>query len=130
MSFYKVPASWTTTSDAKLFTIKLGITQATSMDIEHIILITNILGYAKKVVNSSVYSEQAHFLAVCSTLRLFFSCSLNHRIKLWNCPSNTKCVIATTHQNGTCDMLTSAKLLVRYLVVRITRELDKEPSLY
>ena len=39
-------------------------------------------------------------------------------------------VVATTHQNGTCDMLTSAKLLVGYLVVGITRELDKEPSLH
>jgi len=28
-------------------------------------------------------------------------------------------VVATTHQNGTCDMLTSAKLLVGYLVVGI-----------
>ena len=90
MSFYKAPAGWTTTSDAKLFTIRLGITQATSIDIQHIILITNILDYAKKAVSPSVYSEQAHSLAVCSTLRLFFSCSLNHRIKLWNCPSNTK----------------------------------------
>ena len=39
-------------------------------------------------------------------------------------------VIATTCWNGTCDMLTSAKLLVGYLVVGITRELDKEPSLH
>ena len=39
-------------------------------------------------------------------------------------------VVATTRQNGTCDMLTSAKLSVGYLVVRITRELDKELSLH
>ena len=39
-------------------------------------------------------------------------------------------VVATTHQNGTCDMLTSAKLSVGYLVVGITRELDKKPSLH
>jgi len=39
-------------------------------------------------------------------------------------------VVATTRQNGTCDMLTSAKLSVGYLVVGITRELDKESSLY
>jgi len=39
-------------------------------------------------------------------------------------------VVATTRQNGTCDMLTSAKLSVGYLVVGITRELNKEPSLY
>ena len=39
-------------------------------------------------------------------------------------------VIATTCWNGTCDMLTSAKLTEGYLVVGITRELNKEPSLY
>jgi len=39
-------------------------------------------------------------------------------------------VVATTHWNGTCSLLTSAKLLVGYLVVGITRELDKEPLLH
>ena len=39
-------------------------------------------------------------------------------------------VVATTRRNGTCDMLTSAKLSVGYLVVGITRELNKEPSLH
>jgi len=39
-------------------------------------------------------------------------------------------VVATTHRNGTHSLLTSAKLLVGYLVVGITRELNKEPSLH
>jgi len=39
-------------------------------------------------------------------------------------------VVATTRRNGTRSMLTSAKLSVGYLVVGITRELDKKPSLY
>jgi len=39
-------------------------------------------------------------------------------------------VVATTCQNSTCSLLTSAKLSVGYLVVGITRELNKEPSLY
>jgi len=39
-------------------------------------------------------------------------------------------VVATTCQNGTHSLLTSAKLSVDYLVVGITRELNKEPSLY
>ena len=39
-------------------------------------------------------------------------------------------VVATTHWNGTCSMLTLAKLLVGYPVVGIIRELNKEPSLY
>ena len=39
-------------------------------------------------------------------------------------------IVATTRQNGTCSLLTSAKLSVGYLVVGITRELNKEPSLH
>ena len=39
-------------------------------------------------------------------------------------------VVATTRQNDTCSMLTSAKLTEGYLVVEITKELDKEPSLH
>jgi len=39
-------------------------------------------------------------------------------------------VVATTCQNGTCSMLTSAKLTEGYLVVGIIRELDKEPLLH
>jgi len=39
-------------------------------------------------------------------------------------------VVATTCRNGTCNMLTLAKLSVGYLVVGITRELDKEPLLH
>ena len=39
-------------------------------------------------------------------------------------------VVATTFQNSTCSMLTSAKLSISYLVVEITRELDKEPLLH
>ena len=39
-------------------------------------------------------------------------------------------VVATTCWNSTYSMLTSAKLSVGYLVVGITRELNKEPLLH
>ena len=39
-------------------------------------------------------------------------------------------VVAITHWNGTHSLLTSAKLSVGYLVVGITRELNKEPLLH
>jgi len=39
-------------------------------------------------------------------------------------------IVATTRQNGTHSLLTSAKLLTDYLIVGITRELNKEPLLY
>ena len=48
----------------------------------------------------------------------------------WKHYFNKECVVATTCRNGTRSMLTSAKLSVGYLVVGITRELNKEPSLY
>ena len=41
-----------------------------------------------------------------------------------------QCVVTTTHQNSTCSLLTPAKLSIGYLVVGITRELDKEPLLH
>ena len=44
--------------------------------------------------------------------------------------SNKNIVVTTTCRNGTCSLLTSAKLSVGYLVVGITRELDKEPLLH
>jgi len=39
-------------------------------------------------------------------------------------------VVATTRRNGTHSLLTSAKLSVGYLVVGITRELNKKPLLH
>jgi len=47
----------------------------------------------------------------------------------WNLEMESS-VVATTHQNGTRSLLTSAKLSIGYLVVEITRELNKESSLY
>ena len=47
--------------------------------------------------------------------------------KCWNWLDD---VVATTRRNGTCSLLTSAKLLTGYLVVGITRELNKESLLY
>ena len=43
----KAPAGRTTAPDAELFAIRLGIAKATSMAIEHIILITDSLGSAR-----------------------------------------------------------------------------------
>ena len=80
------------------------------MDIKHIVLIINILSCAKKIVDLFIYSEQAHSLAVCSTLRSFFFCSLNHRIKLWNCPSNTKWSLYQLVHNN----LTNIRVVTRF----------------
>ena len=88
MLFLKAPASQTTVSNAQLFVIQLGIAKATSINIEYIILITNSLDFARKIVDLSIYSKQAYSLAICSILIFFFSYSLNYKIE--NCSSNTE----------------------------------------
>ena len=60
------------------------------MNIEYIILITNSLGFARKAVDFSVHSVQAHSLAICFVLRLFFCSSLGYKIEFWDCPSTAK----------------------------------------
>ena len=64
VSFFKALASRITVSDAKLYTIRLEVYKGTSMDIKCIILITDFLGSAKKVVDLSVHSWKAHSLSV------------------------------------------------------------------
>ena len=72
MLSFKALAGKIITSDAKLFAIKLKVSKATNIDIEHIILMTDSLSSARKIVDLIVYSEQAYSLAVCSALRLYF----------------------------------------------------------
>ena len=82
--------------------------------------------------------------SIFRTLRLGLEV-INHISHIWWCGHNidyrtwkkviedsrtSDIVVATTCQNGTCDMLTSAKLSVGYLVVGIIRELDKELLLH
>ena len=90
VTFSKALAGRTTASDAELFAIRLGVSKATSIDIEHIILITDSLGSARRSVDPSVHSGQAHSLAVCSAFRSFFCSSSSYRIEVWDCPSNTE----------------------------------------
>ena len=61
------------------------------------------------------------------------NCSIKNtfsRLLISACNILVSGVVATTHWNGTCDILTSAKLSVGYLVVGITKELDKKPLLH
>ena len=85
MLSFKAPASWTTASNTELFVIRMNVSKATSMNIKCIILITDSLGSARKTTDSLVYSGQAHSLAVCSVLRLFFCSSLGYKIEFWDC---------------------------------------------
>jgi len=57
MSSFKTLTGRITVFDAELFAIKLEVSKATSMNIEHIILITDFLGSVRKIVDPSVYTE-------------------------------------------------------------------------
>ena len=78
--FSKALASKTTASDAELFVIRLRVSKATSMNIEHIILITDSLSSDRRLVDPSEYSRQVYFLTICSALKLFFSSVLTVEI--------------------------------------------------
>ena len=68
------------------------------------------------------------FLSIIFNLGLKFS--VISYVTVTNCHMMLHVVVAITCRNSTCDMLTSAKLSVGYLVVGITRELDKKPLLH
>ena len=114
--FSKALTDKTTTSDAKLFAIRLGIAKATSMAIEYIILITDSLGSARQVVDPSVHSGQVHSLAVCSVLRLFFSQGHGYRIDFWDCLSKAEWSLHQLVHNNVTNTRVAARL---YLVTSI-----------
>ena len=62
----KALTSRKTAPNTELFAIRLEVSKATSMDMKCIILITDFLGSARRLVDPSVHSGQAHSLAVCS----------------------------------------------------------------
>ena len=110
MSSSKVPAGRTTALDAELFTIKLGVTKATSFNIKHIILITGSLSAARRAVDPAVHSGQAHSLAIIQTLRQFFAESPDQHIDFRDCPSNAQWSLHYLIHNNVTKIRISARL--------------------
>ena len=94
----------------ELFAIRLGVFKATSMDIECIILITDSLDSARRSVDLSVHSRQAHSLAVCSALWSFFCSGSSHRVKFWDCSSNAKWSLYQMVHNNVTNTRVAARL--------------------
>ena len=90
MSSSKTPAGRATALDAELFAIRLGVAKATSFDIKRIILITDSLSAARRAVDTSVYSGQAHSLSVVRALREFFTQYPDTSIDFCDCPSKAQ----------------------------------------
>jgi len=90
VSSSKVPAGRATALDAELFAIQLGVVKATSFDVKCIIIITDSLTAARRAVDASVHSGQAHSLAIVQALRGFFTNHPDHSIHFWDCPSKAQ----------------------------------------
>ena len=90
VSSSKAPARQATALDAELFAIRLGVVKATSFNVKHIILITDSLSAARRAVDASVHSGQAHSLSVVGALREFFTQHPDTSIDFWDCPSKAQ----------------------------------------
>ena len=77
-----------TNTEAKLFTMRYGINQATnSQEISKIIVITNSIYSAKRIFDPLLYLFQLHVTSILSELRKFFTHNPNNSIEFWECPS-------------------------------------------
>jgi len=90
VSSSKAPAGRATALDAELFAIQLGIVKATSFDVKRIVIITDSLTAARRAVDASVHSDQAHSLAIVQALRGFFTNHPDCSIHFWDCPSKAQ----------------------------------------
>ena len=81
-------ASFVTSTEAELFTIRCGINQAYSKDnVSKIIVVTDSIHTAKKIFNSDFHSYQLYSIAVLRELQEFFNSNLDNSIEFWECPS-------------------------------------------
>ena len=84
-------ASFVTSTEAELFTIRCGINQACSIDnISKIIVVTDSIHMAKKIFNSESHPFQLHTTAILHELQEFFNSNHANSIEFWECPSCLK----------------------------------------
>jgi len=82
-------AAFVTSSEAKLFAIRCGISQASSKEnISKIIIITNSIHIAKKIFDLLSHLLQSQSIAILGDLRQFFSRDPNNLIEFWGCSSH------------------------------------------
>jgi len=73
-----------TSDEAKLFTIRCSINQATNLSgILKIIIITDSIHAARSIFDSSIHSLQVHLAAISKELREFFAMNSNNSIEFW-----------------------------------------------
>jgi hypothetical protein len=78
-------------SDVELFAIRAAVCKATGFaNCDRIVLFTDSIGMAKRVVDPSIHSGQAHSLAVCKALNTWLSVSPDRRVDFVETPSKLK----------------------------------------
>jgi len=81
-------ASFVTSTEAELFTIRCGINQACAINnVSKIIVVTDSIHAAMKIFDSGSYPYQIHSATILSELRTFFSSNESNIIEFWECPS-------------------------------------------
>ena len=81
-------AVFVTSLEAKLFTIRCGISQVSSKEnVSKIIIITDSIHIAKKIFDPLSHSLQSQSMAILGDLCQFFSKDPNNLIEFWECPS-------------------------------------------
>ena len=76
------------TTETKLFAIRCGINQATSiLGISKIVVITDLLHAAWRIFDFSLCPHQIHTVSILNELRRFFIKNCNNSIEFWKCPS-------------------------------------------
>ena len=116
VSSSKALAGRATALDAELFAIQLGVVKATSFDVKCIVIITDSLTAARRAVDASVHSGQAHSLAIVQALRGFFTNHLDCSIHFWDCPSKAQWSLHfLAHEDATSTKIAAGRYLVTSL---------------
>ena len=80
-----------TSTEAELFAIRCSINQATQLQgINKIIIITDSIHFANKILDYSSYSHQVYSAAISCELGEFFSINNTNTIKFWESLSHCK----------------------------------------
>jgi len=84
-------ASFITSTEAELFAIICGINQACSINnVSKIVIVTDSIYVAKKILNCRSHPYQIHSAAILSELHTFFSSNESNSIEFWECSSKLR----------------------------------------
>ena len=84
-------AAFVTSTEAEIFAIRCGISQACNKEnISKIIIITDSIHVAKKIFNTKFHPYQIHTSAILNELRQFFTTCQENHIEFWECPSQLR----------------------------------------